>query len=1659
MSLLNRVANREVFDFLKTVTIKSTYFANKTRRDQIRPNIEKFIPETANPYTIHLAGEYLIDVESLAYRQYDNDRIKAVEKRGVDLSIEQDSINKEQKRIDEEGGTQEEIDALNARKAKYEDDFYQFKIDSMEANHRGFRFTKDHSPRLEKNYWRVSPNGQGLTRVPRSEYIDSYTGLPKDGENGVHPDELFYFEIRPFIVKGVPDPIGGGIHDVEIPVSQFTYDSDGRLANEMKNNDIYVDGIYDQMMYVTSLDVKDENGNGVTIPFCLETLHAEYAPGNDPNRVHSKTLEAYRLPGKYFDQLCKRYPNQVDLIKAIVYPVKSVKVSSLMTLPELEALLRPSSVYQLDGGGPYKIKRLQSLATEEYIADLKRRFPNKFDFIKKMGADLQGYRDFDPSKNETDNTMLWSEARRTRIANAKNFELLEYDVSRLDETEQVSILEHTVQFLNIIARRWAVDGFNFEENYAATLWTLMWTLLPVAIIAKRYANIKTPFVSEQHMWDYLTSKGLGDYKGYLTIDQTWFMYKNIQYLMQHAGQQLTMNILIDNLLSYYGLTLKAKTVVLDTTDSLKKMSKPATPDIQCRYCARYNVSCFKNITEHWCDEWLDTKTLCKASPIVLTEDFAGANKEKIITALMKSYGLTEEEANRKYRRSFIWRDSDIEALKDDMDRDQLVDMTGKVDSLEVTIESEHVCGQEPVVNDDIVDQQTVELQHMNGTVAPTKLLELSKKQYNAKFAELFNRFVTETLLRFAPYYDKNRGKFVPRVVCSYGFATTESVAEFSFEYGELLAASYLGFIREYLVDVIIDHLKTTEDGGIRKQIGKIPYGIGITLPDGTKATITLPSGDPIELLEEGSWTQEYLTDVVNKFSYNIKIPSMCKTTTAFKYGIPVLQEELADQYINNATVNLENIENDVVYEGENTPVIITIDGDTNRPRYYKVVETDEDPTHMWEDLGIVIDGKLLKLKILGSYTKIQRFENGVSTSVFTYRENDDEIPVIPKFFRWYYTHLNPDLEEVVSKCECGHMVLTKRDEAKICGDCNTVTDPTNALEENSAFMKAIPLAEHLDQTGYVPNEMNTVPANDTDMVFHISDDELRQIQTGYTYIDSTKGEVYRLFNLRQFLDVDTLIKSWIEVPDTIRNQEDIANYIDTMFTILEKIYCFASQSGSIRTHLACKEFLERVLCQKQITFDLTGCADFKSWIQKNEDTAGAFKIIDNMRDSALGWNEFNTTVIQQLLRGCTIPYAKNIITDIQYNKLKQLVLSLSSYRITIMDETETDRVCNSTASLAEDALLDHLELEEHIYFDPIGDSEWAPRVGGFVGDLYILTKDRIESKCVECEHLEFKDGDIMVPTTDLRRDADKIYFELMKKDSDVYNNHDSKQVLSLKNWPLAYQGDVDEGALIGDPNTGAPIEMVNLPMFTTYKPYRLTTDEYVGGEVTEDDLGFHGTKYFKYNPEMKNYAQVKLEDLEGIPATGIWPDDVIPAEVYSNEVDGVKMVYPISSLSLYEEILGGERLPCGICYEKINLYDLLGLTTGTPLLITRDEKWNWYYRTGVVVDNTVVYPAANSKKETYKTEQLDVEASDDKFDLKNEFSNSRTAVDFPAPVYRINVPVQQVEWDEPIQSTLLEHYLYPTVNHHFILEETTEPSLLMEESEYPTPNNNEGNNE
>jgi len=83
---------------------------------------------------------------------------------------------------------------------------------------------------------------------------------------------------------------------------------------------------FDEVMIITSLDTGEE------IAFTKENLHGS---GN-----HKKTLAAYRLPSRYYELLCERYPLQVDLIKAIVYPVPSteIQIEELLEAPNYTLL-------------------------------------------------------------------------------------------------------------------------------------------------------------------------------------------------------------------------------------------------------------------------------------------------------------------------------------------------------------------------------------------------------------------------------------------------------------------------------------------------------------------------------------------------------------------------------------------------------------------------------------------------------------------------------------------------------------------------------------------------------------------------------------------------------------------------------------------------------------------------------------------------------------------------------------------------------------------------------------------------------------------------------------------------------------------------------------------------------------------------------------------------------------------------------------------------------------------------------------------------------------------------------------------------------------------------------------------------------------------------
>lgn len=58
--LLTKMANREVYDFLRSVTIKNAYFAEQFKKSMVNYFYRNLLPEDRNPYYLHLLGNYIL---------------------------------------------------------------------------------------------------------------------------------------------------------------------------------------------------------------------------------------------------------------------------------------------------------------------------------------------------------------------------------------------------------------------------------------------------------------------------------------------------------------------------------------------------------------------------------------------------------------------------------------------------------------------------------------------------------------------------------------------------------------------------------------------------------------------------------------------------------------------------------------------------------------------------------------------------------------------------------------------------------------------------------------------------------------------------------------------------------------------------------------------------------------------------------------------------------------------------------------------------------------------------------------------------------------------------------------------------------------------------------------------------------------------------------------------------------------------------------------------------------------------------------------------------------------------------------------------------------------------------------------------------------------
>lgn len=155
----------------------------------------------------------------------------------------------------------------------------------------------------------------------------------------------------------------------------------------------------------------------------------------------------------------------------------------------------------------------------------------------------------------------------TTAINAKNFTILGYPPDLIEENEY-NFVAKLQDWINGLMARWFVRGFTVTDSlYTATVLMILYVYLVPAIMEIRLAACKTNEAHSFHVKKYLASHGLNeDYLDYLTLSQSLWLYRNIEYLQHNLGSQANLNLLMANLMTNRQLPLAQYTMRHNTSN-------------------------------------------------------------------------------------------------------------------------------------------------------------------------------------------------------------------------------------------------------------------------------------------------------------------------------------------------------------------------------------------------------------------------------------------------------------------------------------------------------------------------------------------------------------------------------------------------------------------------------------------------------------------------------------------------------------------------------------------------------------------------------------------------------------------------------------------------------------------------------------------------------------------------------------------------------------------------------------------------------------------------------------------------------------------------------------------------------------------------------------
>lgn len=216
---------------------------------------------------------------------------------------------------------------------------------------------------------------------------------------------------------------------------------------------------------------------------------------------------------------------------------------------------------------PIYITILETGEKEILSREILAKYPKTASIYRVPNKEYENLLAAHPTKQGLIKSIIYPAKDIDTVLQARDLTLLNYDDSLLETNEKNSLIEALKTFLDYTYNRWFVKDFNYEPAYAITFMGLLWSILPTVLLTQRVRNLKTPQVHSMHIWEYLDSKGLGEYKYILTNKQAYFLYRNIDYLIKNKGKKTNIEILAENLLEGIHLKLVGKTILLETASS------------------------------------------------------------------------------------------------------------------------------------------------------------------------------------------------------------------------------------------------------------------------------------------------------------------------------------------------------------------------------------------------------------------------------------------------------------------------------------------------------------------------------------------------------------------------------------------------------------------------------------------------------------------------------------------------------------------------------------------------------------------------------------------------------------------------------------------------------------------------------------------------------------------------------------------------------------------------------------------------------------------------------------------------------------------------------------------------------------------------------------